>query len=74
MSEYSYPGLPDYDEYPAQEMIRRAAEFYAELRRRRSVRRFSDRSVPRVVIEDCLRAAGSAPSGANKQPWTFVAV
>jgi nitroreductase len=55
-------------------MARRASEFCAELRRRRSVRQFSERPVPRAVIEDCLRAAGSAPSGANMQPWTFVAV
>ena len=68
------PGLPSYEEYPVDEMIRRAAEFCAELRRRRSVRRFSNRPVPRAVIEECLRAAGSAPSGANMQPWTFVAV
>lgn len=55
-------------------MARRASEFYADLRRRRSVRHFSDRSVPRAVIEECLRAAGTAPSGANMQPWTFVVV
>ena len=73
-SQDGYSGLPDYREYPIQEMARRAAEFYAELRRRRSVRHFSERAVPRAVIEDCLRAAGSAPSGANMQPWTFVAV
>jgi iodotyrosine deiodinase len=74
MSVYRHSRLPDYCEYPTQEMTRRASEFYAELRRRRSVRGFSDRSVPRAVIEDCLRAAGTAPSGANMQPWTFVAV
>jgi len=55
-------------------MTQRAAEFYADLRRRRTVREFSDRPVPREVIEDCLRAAGTAPSGANMQPWHFVAV
>jgi nitroreductase len=55
-------------------MKRRAAEFAAELQRRRTVRHFSDRPVPREVIEDCLRAAGSAPSGANRQPWHFVVV
>lgn len=42
--------------------------------RRRTVRHFSDRPVPRAVIEDCLTAAGSAPSGANLQPWHFVAI
>jgi iodotyrosine deiodinase len=66
--------LFDYREYPPEEMIRRAAEFYAEMRRRRSVRQFSDRPVPREVIEHCLRAAGTAPSGANMQPWSFVVV
>jgi nitroreductase len=44
------------------------------MRRRRSVRQFSDRPVDRGIIEDCLRAAGSAPSGANLQPWHFVVV
>lgn len=53
-------------------MRRRAAEFCAEMRRRRTVRTFSDRPVPREVIEDCLRAAATAPSGANQQPWHFV--
>jgi nitroreductase len=53
---------------------RRAAEFLALARRRRSVRHFSPRPVPRPVIESCLAAAGTAPSGANLQPWHFVAV
>jgi iodotyrosine deiodinase len=69
------PFVPlDYREYPAEEMRRRAAAFYADLRRRRSVRQFDERPVPEGVIEDCLRAAATAPSGANKQPWHFVAV
>jgi nitroreductase len=55
-------------------MQRRAAEFRAELQRRRTVRQFSDRAVPRSVIADCLLAAGTAPSGANLQPWRFVVV
>ena len=66
--------LAGYHPLPAEEMKRRAAAFYAEMRRRRSVRDFSDRPVPREVIEDCLRAAGTAPSGANMQPWHFVVV
>lgn len=64
----------EYRRYPEDEMIRRAAEFYEEMRSRRSVRAFSAEAVPRQVIEDCLRAAGSAPSGANMQPWHFVVV
>ncbi|MFO7653104.1 MAG: nitroreductase family protein [Candidatus Krumholzibacteriia bacterium] len=52
-------------------MRARARDFRAEMGRRRSVRQFSDRPVPREIIADCLLAAGSAPSGANKQPWHF---
>jgi iodotyrosine deiodinase len=66
--------LQTYREYPPDEMKRRAREFYVELGRRRTVREFSDRPVAREVIEDCLRAAGTAPSGANLQPWHFVVV
>ena len=66
--------LTTYREYAVEEMRRRAAEFRAELGRRRTVRQFSDRPVPRDIIEECLRAAGTAPSGANLQPWHFVVV
>jgi iodotyrosine deiodinase len=60
---------------PAEEDLRaRARGFYESAARRRTVREFSDRPVPRDVIEWCLRAAGTAPSGANLQPWHFVAV
>ncbi len=66
--------LPGYVEYPPDEMLNRARDFAEEMHRRRTVRDFSNRPVPRALIEDCLRAAGSAPSGANQQPWRFVAV
>ncbi len=56
------------------DMARRALEFRLEADRRRTVRQFSDRPVPRAIIEDCIRAAGTAPSGAHRQPWRFVAV
>jgi iodotyrosine deiodinase len=56
------------------ELIRRAWEFFQKMERRRTIRAFSDRPVPREVIEHCIRTAGSAPSGANLQPWHFVAV
>jgi nitroreductase len=74
MTQPVFIPLPAYREYPVEEMKRRAAEFYADLRLRRTVREFSDRPVPRAVIEDCLRAAGTAPNGANMQPWHFVVV
>lgn len=66
--------LPGYQELSAEEMRRRAEAFFERMRRRRSVREFSDRAVPREVIELCLRAAGTAPNGANRQPWRFVVV
>lgn len=56
------------------ELLARATRFHEEMARRRTVRDFSDRPVARALIEQCLRAAGSAPNGANLQPWHFVAV
>jgi iodotyrosine deiodinase len=66
--------LADYVEYPAHEMLERARSFHAELHRRRTVRHFSDRAVPPGVIEHALLTAGTAPNGANRQPWHFVVV
>ncbi|MEZ4680438.1 MAG: nitroreductase family protein [Caldilineaceae bacterium] len=63
-----------YCEYPSAEMAERARSFYEEMRRRRTVRDYAARPVPPSIIADCLRAAGTAPSGANLQPWHFVAV
>jgi iodotyrosine deiodinase len=74
MDEAVMVPLTGYVEHAPDEMMRRAAEFAAELRRRRTVRDFSERPVPMSVIEDCLLAAGSAPNGANRQPWHFVVV
>lgn len=56
------------------ERIARARAFADELSRRRTVRDYAPTGVPRALIEQCLRAAGSAPSGANQQPWRFVAI
>jgi iodotyrosine deiodinase len=61
-------------EYPLDEMRNRAAAYLGAMRRRRTVRDFSSRPVPRDLIETCIAAAGTAPSGANHQPWRFVAV
>ncbi|MBI3198296.1 MAG: nitroreductase family protein [Rhodospirillales bacterium] len=66
--------LPDYRSYAPEEMAERARVFHADLRRRRSVRDFDRRPVPREVIETCLLAAGTAPSGANLQPWHFAVI
>ena len=74
MSKYPFIALPGYEEYPIEEMRERLSDFYGDMNRRRTVREFSDRPVPRDIIEDALRAAGTAPSGANLQPWHFVVV
>ena len=74
MAHITFVALPGYQEYPVDAMKRRAAEFYEDIRRRRTVREFSERPVAREVVETCLRAAGTAPNGANMQPWHFVVV
>ena len=66
--------LPDYQEQSVAEMRASAAAFYELVRRRHSVREFSDRPVPRDIIEQCLLSAGTAPSGANHQPWHFTVI
>lgn len=60
--------------YPEGELLARGEAYYRELNRRRSVRFFADELVPREAIEWAIRAAGTAPSGAHQQPWTFVVV
>lgn len=55
-------------------LIKRSRSFYSMMNRRRSIRHFSDREVPREVIEHIIKSAGTAPSGAHKQPWTFCVV
>lgn len=66
--------LPPADRPEDEDLTRRARKLRELLSRRRTVRDFSSRDVPQEVIEDAIRAAGSAPSGANQQPWHFVAV
>ena len=74
MSDYPTIPLPNYEEYPPEEMRQRVADFYQSVDRRRTVREFSDRPVPREIIETALQAANTAPSGANLQPWHFAVV
>jgi len=74
MSEPRFVPLTTHLELPPQEMQERVDAFEAHLQRRRTVRMFSDRPVPRSIIEKCILAAGTAPSGAHQQPWHFVAV
>jgi len=63
-----------FNEKPPLAMVEASKAFYEEMRQRRTVREFSPRAVPREVIENALRTAGTAPSGANMQPWHFVVV
>jgi len=56
------------------QLLERATAFHVSMARRRTVRDYSDRPVPRAVIEQAVATAGTAPSGANLQPWHFVAV
>lgn len=70
----SFIPLPSYREYAPAAMLKRAISFRREVGRRRTVRDFSSRPVDLRIIEQCLLAAGSAPSGANLQPWRFVVV
>ena len=70
-----HPFVPlEFEEFPEQEMRRRAREFFERMDRRRSVRNFSDRPVPKEILEHAIRTAGTAPSGAHKQPWHFALV
>jgi len=64
----------DFKEFSEDEMQARAVEFNSLMQRRRTVRDFSSRAVPRAVIDACLKTAGSAPSGANRQPWHFALI
>jgi iodotyrosine deiodinase len=74
MAEIHAIPLSSYTRLSETEMKTRAENWRDELRRRRTVRDFSDQPVPREVIENCLLAAGTAPNGANKQPWHFVVI
>lgn len=66
--------LPDRTTMSDEEMAAAALQFYEAMKSRHTTREFSDKPVPQEVIETCIRTAGSAPSGANHQPWHFVAI
>ena len=66
--------LPDHVQKPEAEVLRAAEAFRDYMRRRHSVRQYSNRPVPQVVITACIQAAATAPSGANHQPWHFAAI
>lgn len=70
-SHISFRSLPRYDDV---ELIARSRSLYDFMAGRRSVRAFSEQMIPEEAVKNCIRIAGTAPSGANRQPWTFVLV
>ena len=74
MTKLKFIPISNYNEYPVDEMLKRSQAFYEEMKRRRSIRDFSDKPVQKEIIENCIKAAVTAPSGANLQPWHFVVV
>lgn len=74
MKAYEHKPLTNFQAYPVEQMMERAVSFRKEMQRRRTIRHFSNKAVPREIIEECLLAAGTAPNGANLQPWHFVVV
>ena len=75
MTHSAHPFVPlQFDRLSDEESMRRAREFDSRMRTRRTVRQFSSEPVPYELVETAVRGAGSAPSGANQQPWSFVVV
>ena len=74
MSSNNFVPLIGYKELKIEEMLTKSKTFYEEVNKRRSVRSFSQRIFPVDIIKNCIPAAGTAPSGANMQPWHFVVV
>lgn len=72
--EYKPLALPDRFDFSDERMLAEARAFYDRMKRRHTVRDYVDRPVERAVIEEIVRTAGTAPSGANHQPWHFVAI
>ena len=72
--KYPFIALDSYQERNPDDMLKRSHDFYEQIKRRRTVRDFSNRPVDRKIIENCLLAAGTAPNGANLQPWHFSVV
>ena len=74
IASYQPIPLPDYVELPLEEMRKQVAQYLELMRRRHTVREFSSRAVPRDIIATCIKAAATAPNGANHQPWHFAVV
>lgn len=66
--------LKDFEAYPDDEMLAKSFAFFEHIKRRHSIRKFSDKAVDKKIIENAIKSAGRAPNGANHQPWHFVAI
>jgi nitroreductase len=66
--------LKNFPAFNENEMLTLSRKFYKYINRRRTIRKFLNKPVPREIIENCIKAAGTAPSGANMQPWQFIVV
>ena len=74
MDQNNFVNYKDYKSYPIEEMQNRSVEFLNDIQRRRTIRDFSSKPVSEEIIVNCLKSAGTAPSGANRQPWHFAVV
>lgn len=74
MAKGKHVPLENFEHLEPEEMERRAVDFYSRIKARRSVREFSRDPIPAAVIDNCILAAGTAPNGANLQPWHFCVV
>ena len=71
MDQSKFINHKDYKSYNIEEMQKRSTSFLENIQRRRTIRDFSDKPVPKDILINCLKSAGTAPSGANRQPWHF---
>jgi len=74
MSNLKFIPYTDFEPLKEEEMLKRSKEFYNKIKKRRTIRHFSNKKIPIDVIKNCLLAAGTAPNGANMQPWSFVVI
>ncbi len=74
MKKYDFLPLETFEKLKVDEMQNRSLQFYEQMKNRRTVRDFDTREIPAGVIENCILAAGTAPNGANMQPWHFAVI
>jgi len=74
MSKPKFIPYKGFESLSEEEMLKHSKEFYYKIKKRRTIRDFSSKSIPLDIIKNCLLAAGTAPNGANMQPWSFVVI